>query len=76
MTRERAPFEWAKIQSYLGGALETLGQREGGTRRLAEAVAACDAALEVFEATTADYQIKICRMNRAATRALLAERKI
>jgi tetratricopeptide (TPR) repeat protein len=33
-------------QNNLGNALQTLGQRESGTARLEEAVAACSAALE------------------------------
>src|SRR5262249_40337423 len=45
-TRERVPLDWAVTQTNLGGALQTLGQREGGTARLQEAVAAYRAALE------------------------------
>ena len=38
--------DWARIQNNLGNALSTLGQRESGTARLEDAVAAFRAALE------------------------------
>src|SRR5262249_16368974 len=38
ITFERAPLEWSKVQNGLGGALFTLGEREGGTARLEEAI--------------------------------------
>ena len=40
------PLEWAMTQNNLGNALWRLGEREGGTARLEEAVAAFRAALE------------------------------
>ena len=39
-TRERVPLDWAMTQMNLGNALRTLGERESGTARLEEAVAA------------------------------------
>lgn len=45
-TRERVPFDWARLQNNLGNALHGLGEREADTRRLKEAVAAYRAALE------------------------------
>ena len=45
-TRERVPLDWARTQNNLGTALSTLGERESGTARLEEAVAAYRAALE------------------------------
>ena len=39
-TRERMPFWWAQTQSSLAIVLWQLGEREGGTARLEEAVAA------------------------------------
>ena len=45
-TRERVPLDWAQTQSNLGNALRALGERESGTARLEEAVAAYRAALE------------------------------
>ncbi len=44
--RERVPLDWAMTQNNLGNALWTLGEREPGTARLEEAVAAYRAALE------------------------------
>lgn len=44
--RERVPFQWAITQNMLGNALAILGERESGTLRLEQAVAACRAALE------------------------------
>jgi hypothetical protein len=45
-TRYRVPLQWAMTQMNLGTALRTLGERESGTARLREAVAAYRAALE------------------------------
>ena len=45
-TRERVPLQWAKTQSDLGAALETLGKLEAGRALLEDAVAAYRAALE------------------------------
>ena len=44
--RERVPLDWATTQNNLGTALRRLGERESGTARLEEAVAAYRAALE------------------------------
>ncbi len=46
-TRDRIPTGWAMTQTNLGNALESLGERESGTERLEQAVAAYRAALEV-----------------------------
>ena len=40
------PLDWAMAQDNLGAALLRLGERESGTARLEEAVAAYRAALE------------------------------
>ena len=48
-TRERVPLDWAQTQTNLGLALWRLGERESGTARLEEAVAAYRAALADFE---------------------------
>jgi hypothetical protein len=45
-TRARVPLQWAGAQVNLGNALQTLGERESGTAKLEEAVAAYRAALE------------------------------
>jgi tetratricopeptide (TPR) repeat protein len=44
--RERGPLDWAMTQFSLGNALSALGERESGTGRLEEAVAAYRVALE------------------------------
>ena len=46
MPREPVPLQWAGTQSNLGAALQTLGERETGTARLEEAVAAYRDALK------------------------------
>jgi tetratricopeptide (TPR) repeat protein len=45
-TRERAPLNWAAIQHNLGITLANLGEREGDTARLEEAVTAFREALK------------------------------
>jgi hypothetical protein len=37
-TRDREPLQWAMIEENLGVALKELGEREGGTERLEEAL--------------------------------------
>jgi hypothetical protein len=44
--RQGATLDWAAAQNDLGNALQSLGERENGTARLEEAVAAYRAALE------------------------------
>ena len=47
-TRERAPLQWAKVQSSLGLALRELADRETGLDRLMQSLAAHHAALDVY----------------------------
>ena len=47
-TRERVPLDWATTQNNLGTAFATLGERESGTARLEEAVAAIRLAFRVY----------------------------
>ena len=42
------PLDWAATQNNLGNALTTLGQRESGTARLEQAVAAYRDALQEY----------------------------
>ncbi len=44
--RDRFPLDWAATENNLGNAPDALGEREGGTARLQEAVAAFRAAQE------------------------------
>ena len=53
----------------------TLGERESGTARLEEAVAAYRAALDVFEPSDADHYARQTRSNLTRAQALLAERQ-
>jgi hypothetical protein len=46
MTRERVPLDWARTKEILGNALTTLGEKESGTGKLEEAVAAYREALK------------------------------
>jgi hypothetical protein len=62
-------------QNNLGAALQTLGEREDGTARLDEAVAAYRAALEVFRPAGAAYYVGIAERNLARVEALLIDRR-
>jgi len=59
----------------LGGALLGLGERESGTARLEEAVAAYKAALKVFEPAQATYYVENTQRNLRRAEALLHERR-
>ncbi len=61
-------------QNNLGNALETLGEREEGTARLEEAVAAYRAALEVFEVAS-PRQAGMARQNLERVEKLIEERR-
>jgi hypothetical protein len=69
------PLEWAKIQLNLGTALMRLGEREGGTARLEEAVAACRAGLEEMTRDRAPLQWAIMQMSLGNALARLGERE-
>jgi hypothetical protein len=47
-TRGRMPLDWAGTQNNLGLALRVIGERESGTARLEEAVAAYRDALQEY----------------------------
>ena len=70
-----APERRAAIQNNLGTALWTLGAREDGTERLEQAVAACNAALEVY--TPEDRRSEWARIqnNLGAALRTLGERE-
>ena len=59
----------------LGNALMTLGERESGTARLEEAVAAYNGALEIFIAAKANYYESRCRRNLDLARLALEKAK-
>jgi hypothetical protein len=74
-TRDGAPLQWAMTQNNLGTALQLLDERESGTARLDEAVAAFRAALDVFRAAGAGFYVERTERNLARAEALLARRQ-
>lgn len=74
-TRERVPLQWAATQNNLGAALWTLGEREGSTERLKEAVTAFRAALKVFKTFQTSSYADITKANLRTAEALLHERQ-
>jgi tetratricopeptide (TPR) repeat protein len=84
--RDRVPPQWAVTEANLGAALERLGEREVGTDRLEQAVAAYQAALEpaanyyaTFEEDTRDRVswviVAAIQMNLGAALETLGERE-
>jgi hypothetical protein len=72
--RDRVPLQWAETQMNLCNALSALGEweiGESGIARLWEAVATLDAALSVFVADGAMYNVNLTRGNRDRAAALL-----
>jgi tetratricopeptide (TPR) repeat protein len=74
-TRERVPLDWAMTQNNLGSALSTLGERESGTARLEEAVAAFDAGLTVTETAWPEEWVHRVRSHRDEIRAELTRQR-
>jgi hypothetical protein len=74
-TRERVPLQWAMTQMNLGTALETLGERESGTARLEEAVAAYRAALEERTRERVPLDWAMTQMNLGNALCKLGERE-
>ena len=74
-TRERVPLDWAMTQNNLGNALQTLGERESGTARLEEAVAAYRAALEERTRERVPLDWATTQNNLGAALATLGERE-
>ena len=69
------PLQWAMTQNNLGAALSRLGERESGTARLEEAVAAYGNALAVFAPALADHYVGVTRQNLARAQAIIAKRQ-
>jgi tetratricopeptide (TPR) repeat protein len=69
------PLDWAMTQNNLGLALMRLGERESGTKRLEEAVAAYRAALQerTRERVPLDWAMTQNNLGRAL--AMLGERE-
>jgi tetratricopeptide (TPR) repeat protein len=63
----RAPLDWATTQTNLGNAIQRLGERERGSERLEEAVAAYRDALKerIRERVPLDWAISLSNQGRA-----------
>ena len=68
------PLDWATTQMNLGNALRTLGERESGTARLEEAVAAWDACLTVAESAWRPPSVQELLKRRAEVKAEIQRR--
>jgi hypothetical protein len=66
---------WATTQNNLGVVLLRLGEREGGTARLEEAVAAFRDALSVFESAQASYYVNLAHDNLARAERMVQRRQ-
>ena len=75
LTRERVPLEWAQTQNNLGNALQALGERESGTARLEEAVAAYRAALEEWTRERVPLEWAATQNNLGNALQVLGERE-
>jgi tetratricopeptide (TPR) repeat protein len=71
--RTLRPLDWAMTQTNLGTALSTLGERESGTARLEEAVAAYRAALEEWTREASPHWHDIAQRNLAGCLTLLEQ---
>jgi tetratricopeptide (TPR) repeat protein len=65
-TRAGVPLAWAETQDSLGNALRALGERESGTARLEEAVAAYREALQENTRAQMPLQWAMTQMNLAS----------
>jgi tetratricopeptide (TPR) repeat protein len=74
--RERVPLDWAMTQNNLGTALRTLGQRESGTARLEEAVAAWNDCLEITASILPAQWVSGLRARRDEVRAEIERRSV
>ena len=74
MTRERVPLHWAQTHNNLAAVLATLGEREGGTTKLEEAVGAFRAALEERTRERVPLQWAASSGNQGVTMMLIADR--
>jgi tetratricopeptide (TPR) repeat protein len=75
VTRATMPAQWALTQNDLGNALQTLGEREGSQARLAEAVTAFRAALEVHTRVAMPVQWAMTQNHLGLVLLTLGERE-
>ena len=73
--RRRQPLDWAMTQNNLGGTLTILGEREGGTERLEQAVAAHTEALKERTHEWVPLDWATAQSNLGAALATLGERE-
>lgn len=73
--RATAPIDWAKTQMNLGNALAVLGERQVGTARLEEAVAAYRLALEEWTRERVPLDWARTQTNLGNALAALGERE-
>ena len=69
------PLEWARTQNNLGNALRALGERESGTAKLEEAVAAYREALKERTRERVPLEWATSFGNEGVALMLLAERR-
>jgi tetratricopeptide (TPR) repeat protein len=69
------PLQWAATQNNLGNALMRLGERESGTARLEEAVAAYRAALEEWTSDRVPFDWAMAQNNLGIALRMLGERE-
>lgn len=75
VTRAEMPTQWAMTQNDFGNALQTLAEREGSPTRLAEAVGAFRAALEVYTREAMPAQWATTQNNLSIALLTLGERE-
>jgi tetratricopeptide (TPR) repeat protein len=75
LSRESAPRDWATTQMNLGAALWTLGERESGTGKLEEAVAAYREALKEYTRERVPLDWARTQMNLGIALQVLGERE-
>jgi hypothetical protein len=71
----RVPLDWAATQTNLGAALKVLGERESGTARLEEAIAAFREALQEYTRARVPLEWAKSTGNQGVALMLLAERR-
>ncbi|MFZ1882074.1 MAG: hypothetical protein WAU53_00390, partial [Rhodoplanes sp.] len=74
-TRARVPLDWAMTQMNLGVALKNLGERESGTDKLDEAVAAYREALKEYTRARVPLDWARTTGNQGVALMRLAERQ-
>jgi hypothetical protein len=68
------PLDWATTQNNLGNALRALGDRESGTARLQDAVAAWYACLTVTASVWPSEWVQQVRSKEAEVQVEIAQR--